>query len=641
MFIGLSGHAMRRSLVCALLVAAAGTPVVLPRITRAANTDAQNATELTASAVRLGAVEIRPLLTAIDPGVADGADGKQGDGKQGGGDVVVLNIDDVLLAQLETQVRADIDLPVAAGVTLRLEVERFEVLGPEAEIVNMTPDGPRAMARPPVQLWRGRVSGDGASRVFLGLSPLGSSGYVQSGERTFSLSTIAPDAQSVLAGRTVVTDVRELEMAKRDARERRGERYSLLEQAFTCQGAILPDAADPSSIAPATGPVNGARTDRGAGTCRIIRIAIDTDEEFTSLRFSGNATASANYATILMGAVSSVYARDVGASIQVPFLRVWTSTDPYSAANTSAQLPEFQNLWNATPPTAVARDAAHLLSGRQLGGGIAYLSVLCSLGSAYGVSANLGGSFPQPLADNRSGNWDPYVVAHELGHNFSSGHTHEAWAYNPPVDGCGNNFLSPPQAQDCSTAFAGAGTIMSYCHQCSGGVANIDMTFGPRPIARITGYLTGSVPFCGLALSSPIVAQGMTTTGTQCVGATVSLSVSASPGAGETLTYTWYKGAQRLLPNSPSITLANLSSTSNGAYTCEISNGCQTVTRGPVTINVCVADFNCSGGAPSTQDIFDFLTAWFAGNPSADINRFGGIGVQDIFDFLGLWFAGC
>jgi hypothetical protein len=54
----------------------------------------------------------------------------------------------------------------------------------------------------------------------------------------------------------------------------------------------------------------------------------------------------------------------------------------------------------------------------------------------------------------------------------------------------------------------------------------------------------------------------------------------------------------------------------------------------------CPADFNGVGGL-NVQDIFDFLAAWFAGNPAADFNHAGGLGVQDIFDFLGAWFGGC
>lgn len=54
----------------------------------------------------------------------------------------------------------------------------------------------------------------------------------------------------------------------------------------------------------------------------------------------------------------------------------------------------------------------------------------------------------------------------------------------------------------------------------------------------------------------------------------------------------------------------------------------------------CKADFN-QNGALSVQDVFDFLDAWFAGQPEA--NFAGGSGtptVQSVFDFLTAWFAG-
>ncbi len=55
---------------------------------------------------------------------------------------------------------------------------------------------------------------------------------------------------------------------------------------------------------------------------------------------------------------------------------------------------------------------------------------------------------------------------------------------------------------------------------------------------------------------------------------------------------------------------------------------------------VCSADFNGVNGI-TVQDIFDFLGAWFAGDPRADFDASGSITVQDIFGFLGAWFAGC
>ncbi len=53
---------------------------------------------------------------------------------------------------------------------------------------------------------------------------------------------------------------------------------------------------------------------------------------------------------------------------------------------------------------------------------------------------------------------------------------------------------------------------------------------------------------------------------------------------------------------------------------------------------ICPADFNCDG-AVNSQDFFDFLSAFFAGN--ADFNHDGATNSQDFFDFLAAFFAGC
>ncbi len=70
-----------------------------------------------------------------------------------------------------------------------------------------------------------------------------------------------------------------------------------------------------------------------------------------------------------------------------------------------------------------------------------------------------------------------------------------------------------------------------------------------------------------------------------------------------------------------------------------VDNGSVALTQTPNPC-LCPADFNNSGTV-SVQDIFDFLAAYFSGNPAADVNHSGTVSVQDIFDFLALYFAGC
>ncbi len=83
-----------------------------------------------------------------------------------------------------------------------------------------------------------------------------------------------------------------------------------------------------------------------------------------------------------------------------------------------------------------------------------------------------------------------------------------------------------------------------------------------------------------------------------------------------------------------------------GAYVFRIAPDCdgntiddQEQTPTPACFTDChEADFNGSGSV-SVQDIFDFLAAYFAGDPSANMNTNPAVTVQDLFDYLGFYFA--
>lgn len=364
------------------------------------------------------------------------------------------------LADVEIGDHVRIENFQAVGAEYDFELDRFEVLTDDAELVVGTKDGMVALPRPDVVLLSGIVAGDADSRVFLSYSPYGTNGYIEQNGELISISTGEYDVE------------KNLQQALRSAH--------------------MADMLDPNAITHGCGYTNGDaniepmglpdQSDtntgaRGGSTCRIAGIAVESDYEFTERLFSGNTNASAAYLVSLVGAISEIYERDVDTRLAIPFLRVWAdNSDPYDA-NTGDPLDQVRNHWNSSMGH-VDRTVTHLFTGRQNTsyGGVAYVGVLCNGSYGYGVSAYLDGSFPYPLVDHNGGNWDVVVAAHELGHNFGTGHTH---SYSPPIDGCGNG--------DCSNPYGG--TIMSYCHTCSGGLTNIVLGFHPRVQNTIIDYM--------------------------------------------------------------------------------------------------------------------------------------------------------
>jgi hypothetical protein len=100
--------------------------------------------------------------------------------------------------------------------------------------------------------------------------------------------------------------------------------------------------------------------------------------------------------------------------------------------------------------------------------------------------------------------WDIECYTHEMGHNFSSQHTE---CYTPPIDTCTacNSFT-------CSGPVpAGGGTIMSYCHLCPGGYANLILYFGivgqasQAVLDQIRGYVESMKSCLGALATAPTV----------------------------------------------------------------------------------------------------------------------------------------
>ena len=383
------------------------------------------------------------------------------------------------------------------NLAVTLDLKSIEPFAADAKIVAASMRGGRLVEepieRPDAVFLGGCIAGIDDSQAFLALSRDAQQGWVRLGGRMFIISSgpygarmpaMVYDLAALPAGAITFNDA-------------------------ACATEQLAPIGE--SRAAASGDDGSIAGSGDTAPCREVRIALDTDYEFTANKFGGNPIAAATYAATIMAGCNQIYTNDLNVRTQISFLRLWlTPSDPWTQTGSSAQLTEFRNYWEANQQST-SRTLAHMLSARGLGGGVAWLSVMCNSTFGYAVSGNINGFFPYPLQNNNSQNWDMMVFAHETGHNFSSPHTH---SYTPPIDGCG---LNPA---DCT--LAAQGTIMSYCHTCSGGMTNIALDLHPIVEAYILNSLSGlSCKFLGSAL----VPQAQDDRGFLAEGASLTIDV--------------------------------------------------------------------------------------------------------------------
>jgi hypothetical protein len=134
-----------------------------------------------------------------------------------------------------------------------------------------------------------------------------------------------------------------------------------------------------------------------------------------------------------MNGVDVIYKRDVEITYKITQILVRSSGDPYTSTNPSTLLSQFGSWWNAN--MSVKRDVAHLFTGRNSNTGvigIAFLGVVCNVGSAYGLSVS---RFTSNYT-SRVG-----LTSHELGHNWNAPHCSGSTCYImcATLGGCGQN----------------------------------------------------------------------------------------------------------------------------------------------------------------------------------------------------------
>ncbi|WP_417915547.1 InlB B-repeat-containing protein [Candidatus Electronema sp. JM] len=365
-----------------------------------------------------------------------------------------------------------------------LELERIQVFTDDAKIII---DGKREISPPKHAYYRGTVQGEAQNIAVLIVPESGEpEGLIMGPDGMWKIEKEMKANPALTARKIKKDELAQLKEFRCGADDIELDAEKLLKGA----AAELSQADIPSSQASST-------------VSYTARVAVETDYEFYAL-FNDEAAAQA-YVGTLFAYISSIYSKEVATSLQVSYLKLWTtgaSNDPWNATSgTSAALDELKAYWNnsANGLVSVNRTLVHMLSGKSLGGGVAYRGVLCDKSWAYGVS----GSMAMTSVDISKTVWDASVVAHEIGHNFSSRHTHaycNIGGSAEPIDLCaagtdgcsGRAALGLPGTGSLTggTSGAGNGTIMSYCHLLNGGTANIAMTFG---VGHPYGVLPGRV----------------------------------------------------------------------------------------------------------------------------------------------------
>ncbi len=398
------------------------------------------------------------------------------------------------------------------GSTVSLDLEAFDVFAPGADLIEYTERGPRRLAAPADRYFRGTVIGDPDSVVVL-VSGTKLRGFVYTKKQLYA---IAPDRD------VYADDLPDPTSRLRRVDPERDRPAGM--PPFHCDVESVPAPPGAGMSTTALGaPISGQPM--WTSTVYTVNLAIETDYELYT-KFGSSTSAELRFIGDLTAAASAIYWRDVKTVFKIGTVHLWsTAADPWAATTTPTALSELLSYWNANY-TSVQRTVVHMLSGKNMGGGIAYLSALCNSSYGYGLSSSLSTTFSVTAP---SLYWDILCYTHEIGHNFSSPHTE---CYSPPVDTC-----TPCDTFSCTGSVpSGGGTIMSYCHACSGAYSNIILYFGlvadvsSAVLDQMRGYVEGKAACLGPLAAAPTVTGISPTSGSTAGGTPVTISGTGFQG---------------------------------------------------------------------------------------------------------------
>ncbi|MGB3800098.1 MAG: RICIN domain-containing protein [Lewinella sp.] len=360
----------------------------------------------------------------------------------------VLTLDDAEATRLiaDQPATLQIELPDPGGRgTLSLDLARFDLLGPNFEVIEMPAN---------------RVVADAPEGVFYRGKVL---------DQTGSLAVLSIIDGEVMGLVSLPGESGELNLVKLD-----GEDAYLFYDDLQIRDKFSDldcEVLEPDVVRP---PLDKSKPDGIVGKVDgCFGIYLDIGQEIYVEQ--GGTSGAVAFMQGAFAEVATLYANEE-IDITISGTQVWTTREPF-----------YTNLGQYRSYRASNRvdgSLAHYVH-RGGGGGVAYLDVLCSGTYGYGLSGIDNGYRAVP-----NFSWTVMVLAHELGHNFGSPHTHDcAWNGNDtPIDNC---YSPSGGCAATGTTPQNGGTIMSYCHLSNVGI-NFTNGFGDQPGNRIRSRASGT-----------------------------------------------------------------------------------------------------------------------------------------------------
>jgi metallopeptidase family M12-like protein len=394
--------------------------------------------------------------------------------------------------------------PDGFGGESSVRFERIDVYAPGARIFVVDDAGQREVPRSKRVEWIGS-NADGSVRVSIGFDPgvANLKGVGTSSAGTFVVST---------------------------QKTANGLRLRAVPVESTYPAGVVPevlgtDDAKPSGRAMPSALEIALAGEAPAGSLRRAVVAVDTDNEFMSRRFSNNTTTASAWIADLFATMNVMYERDLDVRLTQGTTTLRVTTDPYTQNNSPADggdLDEFGNYWQAHYNN-VQRAFAILLSGKSSNqnsaSGIAWINAYCenqSQGGSYSVNQIFTNAAIDVSLSAR-------IVGHELGHNFGANHTHctDISNGNEPVatntidqcyrgeagSGCYGGAVSCPSAGPGHPL----GTIMSYCNVGGTNGANCGqnvLQFHPTHVSALNTLIAQHTGACLTTLTDVIFQDG-------------------------------------------------------------------------------------------------------------------------------------